>query len=242
MSSFFKRSIIIVILAIYCFTTIATAATSLGGFSLTVSTDHYESSVSGTVIAAESGLPLESGSVSIAGKTATINQGKFNLDDIAPGIKEITINGPYRVTYSDTIELKPDLNHLEISVNPVFDQSEIDILAKITRAEAEGESEIGKIAVAASILNRVKSERYPDTISGVVYQRTSGRYQYSPVADGRINLPPRSSDYAAAYSALAGQDPSHGATGFYNAAKTQDQWVRSHPVTTIIEGHTFFQY
>lgn len=116
------------------------------------------------------------------------------------------------------------------------------MLAKITRAEAEGETEQGRVAVAATILNRVLSNRYPNTVQEVVYQKESGRYQYSPVYDGRINVTPRKQDYNAAYLALAGNDPTYGATGFYNPAKTRDRWVRSHPVTTQIGGHTFFRY
>jgi N-acetylmuramoyl-L-alanine amidase len=84
------------------------------------------------------------------------------------------------------------------------------------------------------------SPNYPATVTEVVYQRISGRYQYSPVADGRIKLEPNEKAWRAAYAALAGWDPTEGATGFFNPAKTRDRWVHSRPATTQIGGHVFF--
>ena len=87
-----------------------------------------------------------------------------------------------------------------------FNEEDVQLLARITHAEAEGKPG-GKTAVAATVLNRVKNENYPDSIAGVVYQRVNGIYQYSPVADGRINLQPGQESKRAAYLALAGEDP-----------------------------------
>lgn len=121
-------------------------------------------------------------------------------------------------------------------------QSDIDLLARLVRAEAEGEPYSGQVAVAATILNRLKDPRYPNTIPGIIYQVDNGSYQYSPVLDGRINLPATSSAYKAVQAALTGWDPSNGANGFYNPTRTSSQWVRSHPVTARIGNHVFFYY
>lgn len=118
--------------------------------------------------------------------------------------------------------------------------ADIDLLARLVEAEAGAEPYEGKVAVAATVLNRLKDARFPKTISGVIYQVIDGYYQYSPVLNGRINLPASASSYQAVKDALAGQDPSFGANGFYNPAKTWDQWVRSNPVTTSIGNHVFF--
>lgn len=125
---------------------------------------------------------------------------------------------------------------------PSISQSDIELLARLVSAESAGEPLEGQVAVAATILNRLKDPRYPDTIPEIIYQIDSGRYQYSPVLDGRINLPATASAYQAVQLALAGWDPSNGANGFYNPAKTSSQWVRSHPVTAQIGGHVFFCY
>lgn len=54
-------------------------------------------------------------------------------------------------------------------------------------AEAGGEDENGKLLVANVVLNRVNSNIFPDTVTGVVYQKEFGVCQFSPVSDGRIN-------------------------------------------------------
>ena len=70
-----------------------------------------------------------------------------------------------------------------------FSAADLELLARLVRAEAEGEPYEGQVAVAAAVLNRSGS-RYPSTIAGVIYQVVDGRfYQFCPVADGRINLP-----------------------------------------------------
>jgi N-acetylmuramoyl-L-alanine amidase len=125
---------------------------------------------------------------------------------------------------------------------PSVSQSDLDLLARLVSAEAGGESFEGQVAVAATILNRLRDPRYPKTVAGIIYQIDNGRYQYSPVLDGRINLPASSSAYKAVQSAITGWDPSRGANGFYNPDKTFNQWVRSQPVTAIIGNHVFFSY
>lgn len=48
--------------------------------------------------------------------------------------------------------------------------SEIECLAKNIYFEARGENAMGQFAVAAVTLNRVESDKFPDSICGVVYQ------------------------------------------------------------------------
>ncbi len=142
------------------------------------------------------------------------------------------------ITASAPIELKEiDSNSDEFN----FSAAELDLFARIVHAESEGELFQGQVAVAASILNRIRSMTYPNTMSGVVYQRSNGYYQYSPVLDGRINRPAGESAKKAVQEALKGTDPSGGALGFYNPAKTSNYWVRSQPVTRIIGSHIFFK-
>lgn len=122
-----------------------------------------------------------------------------------------------------------------------YSQQDIDLLARLVQSEAAGEPYTGQVAVAATVLNRIKSPIYPNTISGVVYQVSYGYYQYSPVLDGRINQPANKTAYQAVYDALSGLDPSNGALGFYNPRKTTNQWVRQQIVTAVIGNHIFFR-
>jgi N-acetylmuramoyl-L-alanine amidase len=122
-----------------------------------------------------------------------------------------------------------------------FSASELDLLARLVQAEAGGEPYQGQVAVAATILNRLDSPRFPNTITEVIYQVVNGYYQYSPVLDGRINQPAADSARRAVRDAVNGADPSLGATGFYNPRKTSNQWVRQQPVTVTIGNHVFFK-
>ncbi|WP_422444067.1 spore cortex-lytic enzyme [Thermoanaerobacterium sp. DL9XJH110] len=120
-----------------------------------------------------------------------------------------------------------------------FSQRDIELLAKLVYAEARGEPYLGQVAVAATVLNRLKDPRYPDTIPGVIFQVVDGYYQYSPVQNGQIYLTPDETARRAVMDALAGFDPTGGATTFYNPGKTSDRWVRSRPYVTTIGNHVF---
>ena len=64
-----------------------------------------------------------------------------------------------------------------------YSNSDIELLALVTMAEAEGESEYGKRLVIDTILNRVDSGDFPNSISGVIYQ--SG--QFTSMWNGRVD-------------------------------------------------------
>ena len=109
------------------------------------------------------------------------------------------------------------------------------LLAKLVYAEARGESYKGQVAVAAVVLNRVKSSQFPNTISGVIYQ--SGAF--SCVSNGSINNTPDSSCIRAALDAMNGWDPTGGCLYYYNPKKTSDSWIRTRTVVTVIGSHSF---
>ena len=90
--------------------------------------------------------------------------------------------------------------------------SNVNLLARVVYGEARGEPYTGQVAVAAVVLNRVKSSKFPNTISGVVYQ--SGAFD--AVSDGQINMTPDETAKKAAQDALNGWDPSYGAIYYFN--------------------------
>lgn len=117
-------------------------------------------------------------------------------------------------------------------------------LYRITEAEAGSESYAGKVAVAASILNRVEHPEWPDTIIDAIFQvdyyNGKSYYQYSPVLDKRIySVSPSQETKRAVQEALNGSDPGLGAIVFFNPKKTDNAWVRSRPVTVKIGNHVF---
>lgn len=65
-----------------------------------------------------------------------------------------------------------------------FADGDRKLLANLIYCEAGGESYEGKLAVGAVVINRVLSSRYPDSVVGVIYQRS----QFSPASSGRLEL------------------------------------------------------
>ena len=95
-----------------------------------------------------------------------------------------------------------------------FSARDIELIAKLVYAEARGEPYSGQVAVAATVLNRLKDPNYPKSISEIIFQVVDGYYQYSPVLDGQINLTPNETARKAVTDALSGVDPTGGATTF----------------------------
>lgn len=65
-----------------------------------------------------------------------------------------------------------------------FAESDRYLLANLIYCEAGGEPYAGQLAVGAVVINRVLSSVYPDTMTGVIYQRS----QFSPVGSGRLAI------------------------------------------------------
>ena len=116
-----------------------------------------------------------------------------------------------------------------------YSQSDYNLLARLISAEARGESYTGQVAVGAVVLNRVEHPSFPNTISGVVYQKGA----FSCLDDGQFNQPVAESSYRAAQDALNGWDPSGGAIYYYNPVTATNQWIRSRPVIIRIGKHLF---
>jgi len=197
--------------------------------------------ISGQVADRDSQILIWSAVIRLDGERIRNNEGRYQLSRVSYGRHTITVTMNHYRAYSYIFELdKPELN-IDVFLESIWDAWQRRLLAMLVMAEAEGEPLTGKVAVAASVLNRVDSPLYPNTISDVIFQVSNGYYQYSPVRDGRIWNEPNQDSVLAANLALAGWDPSQSATGFYNPAKTSNQWVCSRPVTVRIGNHVFFR-
>ena len=119
--------------------------------------------------------------------------------------------------------------------NSNYTSSDLYLLAKCIYAEARGESYTGQVAVGAVILNRVASSKFPNTISGVIYQKNA----FTAVSDGQINLEPDKTAMNAAADAMNGWDPTYGCIYYYNPAVATSSWIFSRPTVTTIGKHVF---
>lgn len=113
---------------------------------------------------------------------------------------------------------------------------EKELLARLVYAEARGEPPEGQIAVAAVVLNRVRSRTFPDTVWDVIHEPG----QFTPMELGLLPKTASGSCEEAVVRALLGEDPTGGALYFYNPSTSQamDYWATK-PVIKRIGNHNF---
>ena len=124
-----------------------------------------------------------------------------------------------------------------VSLAKSSNASDIQLMARAINGEARGEPYEGQVAVGAVILNRVKDSRFPNSISGVIYQ--SGAF--TAVADGQINaaISEGSTVYKAAQDAMNGWDPTGGCVYYFNPVTATNKWIWSRPLVKTIGKHRF---
>ncbi len=113
--------------------------------------------------------------------------------------------------------------------------NDVYTLAQCIHGEGRGESYVGQVAIGAVVMNRVNDPKFPNTISGVIFQPGA----FTAVADGQMFMKPDESSLKAARDALNGWDPSGGAIYYYNPAKTTNKWIWSRPIIKVIGKHYF---
>lgn len=116
-----------------------------------------------------------------------------------------------------------------------YQESEVRILARLVSGEARGEPYVGQVAVAAVVLNRVKSPAFPNTISGVVFQTGA----FDAVWDGQFDMEPTENSVRAARDALNGWDPTGGCLYYYNPSTATNSWIWTRQVQLTIGKHAF---
>ena len=113
--------------------------------------------------------------------------------------------------------------------------NDLNLLAHLVYAEARGEPYAGQVGVAAVVLNRVKSSKFPNSVAGVIYQPGA----FDAVSDGQINYSPNSTAVNAARDALNGWDPTYGCIYYFNPSTATSKWIWSRPYVITIGKHRF---
>ena len=122
-----------------------------------------------------------------------------------------------------------------------YREDEVYWLSKIISAESAGESLLGQIAVGDVILNRVKSNLFPNTIYSVIFDRKYG-VQFSPTLDGRIYQNATYTATLAAKICLEGVSLSDDAMYFLNPRVAQSNWiVKNREYAYTIGNHDFYE-
>lgn len=157
-------------------------------------------------------------------------------------------------TYTVTITTKSYSSNSQASSTPnsslnssnnstttsTYDADAIYWLSRIIEAEAGGEPFNGKVAVGEVILNRVKSEEFPNTIWSVIFDTKFG-IQFEPVANGTIYNTPSSESIKAAKTALNGSNYVGDCLYFLNPTIASSNWiVKNREFYTTIANHDFY--
>ena len=123
------------------------------------------------------------------------------------------------------------------SNNKIWSEAERYMLAKIAMAEAEGEDTKGKALVIRTVLNRVNSEAFPDTIEKVIYQKK----QFTPIQNGRYGrVEPDEDCYKALELVEDGWDESEGAL-YFERSTDKNTWHAKNLKKLFTYGkHTFY--
>ena len=129
--------------------------------------------------------------------------------------------------------------------------AEIRCLADNIYHESRGENVRGQLAVANVTINRAKSSRFPQTVCGVVHQRSSRGCQFSWVCAGRVAnresmtyriiLMMAASVYRERVMFGRADHVTYGATFFHNRS-VSPPWIEVFRKTTSIGGHDFYAY
>ncbi|MDY0408330.1 spore cortex-lytic enzyme [Paracerasibacillus soli] len=122
-----------------------------------------------------------------------------------------------------------------VNVPKGYSQNDVKLLANAVHGEARGEPYEGQVAVAAVILNRVKSATFPNTVAGVIFEPRA----FTAVSDGQIWLTPNETSKKAVLDAINGWDPTGNALYYFNPETATSSWIWSRPQIKQIGKHIF---
>ena len=161
----------------------------------------------------------------------TVNRIGSSCEQVMVGQRVLTVDSAVAELYISA-SMESTVNDLDskamtLAANPkIMSDEDYDTLLRIVEAEAGGEDLKGRILVANVIMNRVKSEEFPDTVSEVVWEYDNGVPQFSPTYDGRINeVTVSEKTKEAVKQALEGVDYSQGALFFIQKSAAEEHNV-----------------
>ena len=164
---------------------------------------------------------------------------------------KVVEDGAARLNVSSSMENTVenlDQTAAHMAENPtIMSDGDYDVFLRIVEAEAGTEDLKGRILVANVILNRVKNDEFPDTVTDVVWDYRYGVPQFSPTYDGRIyQVTVTDKTREAVKQALEGVDYSQGALFFVEkeaAEKKNVAWFEKDLQKLFKYGvHEFYKY
>lgn len=120
---------------------------------------------------------------------------------------------------------EPEETGVPFAYSKSWDSNTGYLLAKMAMAEAEGCPTETKEFVILTILNRVWSNNFPNTVEGVIFQKVNGVAQFTPTVNGRWErVEPNANCWTALHNVEeAIYDKSQGCT-FFESCANPDNW------------------
>lgn len=151
-------------------------------------------------------------------------------------------------------ELTPEKDRMELELRgaallqggesyyeETFGKDNVLWLSRLICAETKGQPFSGRVGVGNVVLNRVASDKFPDTILGVIFDTKNG-IQFAPVYEGTIYDDADRESVIAACIALEGYKTVGDSLFFVDPAHADDQWLRDYyGFVTRIGSHDFYQ-
>ncbi|MDB5083118.1 MAG: sleB [Bacilli bacterium] len=127
------------------------------------------------------------------------------------------------------------VRNVSVSSTGQLSAYDMRLVANAVNGESRGEPFEGQVAVAAVILNRLRSPLFPHSIPAIIFQPGA----FTAVQDGQIYLTPTPTSFRAVTEAVNGSDPSDGAIYYFNPATATSKWIWSRPQIKHIAHHIF---
>lgn len=164
-----------------------------------------------------------------------------NLEDYQKMYDKLQID--YGSLYVENQQLKKQVESVyNVSKLPVYDytEAEVYILAQCVQAEAGETNYESQKMITQVILNRLKSEDFPNNLVDVIYQKNSG-IQFSVAYDGRLEEQEVTVDTMlnVTETLLYGCDIPDGVQYFYAESLTESNWIKSLKKYKTVEGTVF---
>lgn len=140
-----------------------------------------------------------------------------------------------------------DEKSVALATPTIMSDADYDTLLRIVEAEAGTEDVKGRVLIANVIMNRIKNEEFPDTVTEVVWDYSNGVPQFSPTYDGTISEVTVSDKTKEAVKlALEGIDYSQGALFFIQKSAAEEHnvsWFEKDLKKLFKHGvHEFYTY
>lgn len=170
----------------------------------------------------------------------------FTVIIVGNHIKEITkMEESYNALQSEYIALKEEVNNIEPTQRLVyvplndFTEQEIYTLAQCVEAEAGENNMLSQRYVTQVILNRLYSDKFPNTIEDVIYQKNGNIPQFSVAYNGAMCREVKTETLLNVYKVLMhGVNIPDNVLYFYSSS-VEENWVNTLPIYAEVEGTVF---